>query len=89
MQHKKLTNSINTINVNTTDTNINKLKEKLENLKKEEAYDSEKLTESERALTYNSSQRENLQNEVTKINAQTGEARNILQKTIDEIQNSK
>ena len=88
VQHKKLTNSINTINVNTTDTNINKLKEKLENLKKEEASDSEKLTESERALTYNSSQRENLQNEVKKINAQTAEARNILQKTIDEIQNS-
>ncbi|MDB9761968.1 chromosome segregation protein SMC [Alphaproteobacteria bacterium] len=88
VQQKQITNSINIINANTTGTNIDKLKEKLEILQKEEADDSEKLTESERALTYNSSKRENLENEVTKINIQIEEAKNILKKTIDEIQNS-
>ena len=87
IQYKELTTSINTIKINTTDININELKENLENLKKEEAYNSEKLTESERALAYNTSQIENLQNEIVKLKLQKEETKNSLQKNIEEIKN--
>ena len=87
IQYKELTTNINTIKINTTDININELKENLENLKKEEAYNSEKLTESERALAYNTSQIENLQNEIVKLKLQKEETKNSLQKNIEEIKN--
>ena len=87
IQYKELTSNINTIKINTTDININELKENLENLKKEEAYNSEKLTESERALAYNTSQIENLQNEIVKLKLQKEETKNSLQKNIEEIKN--
>jgi len=87
IQYKELTTNINTIKINTTDININELKENLENLKKEEAYNSEKLTESERALAYNTSQIENLQNEIVKLKLQKEETKNNLQKNIEEIKN--
>ena len=87
IQYKELTSNINTIKINTTDININELKENLENLKKEEAYNSEKLTESERALAYNTSQIENLQNEIVKLKLQKEETKNNLQKNIEEIKN--
>ena len=87
IQYKELTSSINTIKINTTDININELKENLENLKKEEVYNSEKLTESERALAYNTSQIENLQNEIVKLKLQKEETKNSLQKNIEEIKN--
>ena len=87
IQYKELTTNINTIKINTTDININKIKENLENLKKEEAYNSEKLTESERALAYNTSQIENLQNEIVKLKLQKEETKNSLQKNIEEIKN--
>ena len=87
IQYKELTTKIDTIKINTTDININELKENLENLKKEEAYNSEKLTESERALAYNTSQIENLQNEIVKLKLQKEETKNSLQKNIEEIKN--
>jgi len=87
IQYKELTSNINTIKINTTDININELKENLENLKKEEVYNSEKLTESERALAYNTSQIENLQNEIVKLKLQKEETKNNLQKNIEEIKN--
>ena len=85
-QFKELSNEISKINSNNPNINLNKLKADLENAKKEEANNSEILTESERVLSYNISQRENLKNEISKLNLQKEDTKDNLKNTIAELE---
>ena len=85
-QFKELSNEISKINSNNPNINLNKLKADLENAKKEEANNSEILTESERVLSYNISQRENLKNEISKLNLQKEDTKDNLKNTMAELE---
>ena len=85
-QFKELSNEISKINSNNPNTNLSKHKKDLENAKKEEANNSEILTESERVLSYNISQRENLKTEISKLNLQKDGTKNNLKSTIAELE---
>ena len=86
-QFKELDNVISKISSNNTNINLSQLNENLENAKKEEAYNSEVLTEAERVLSYNISQRDNLNNDISKLKLQNIDAVNNLKNTREELNN--
>ena len=86
-QFKELDNVISKISSNNTNIDLSQLNENLENAKKEEAYNSEVLTEAERVLSYNISQRDNLNNDISKLKLQNIDAVNNLKNTREELNN--